>query len=1015
MSEVKKATCGDRLGSAVVAERSRVERNSVNGSGSNHFVQFYETDDFLADSVASFVSAGITSGEGAVIIATPAHRQAIAQRLAAQGVAVASVEARGQYISLDAAETLSSFMVGDCPAPSKFEAVIAPVLERAVQGRRGVRAFGEMVALLWADGNHDAAIRLEQLWNELGRKVTFSLFCAYPMSGFDNADHAANFATICQCHSRVEPLQSLATVKSDPDSNRVIARLQQRASSLEKEIARREQAETSLRRREAELTEFVENASVGLHWVGPDGIIQWANKADYEPLGYTAEEYLKHHIAEFHADQPVIEDILARLTRGERLRDYEARLKCKDGALRTVLIDSCVLWQNGKFVHTQCFTRDITEQKRAEEQLRNSEAKLQTELADSKLLQSLSAEIVFERDMETLYQKLVDAAVAIMRSDFASMQMYYPQRGSGELRLLAYRGFKPEEAKGWEWVSRRTLSSCGEVLRKNRRVIATDIEQSAFLGAEGLAAYRAAGVGSMQSTPLFSRTGELVGMISTHWRRPHEPSERDMRLFDILARQAADVIEHRRAEMLLRESEERYRQLVSVLPAGVYACDVDGRITFYNRRAMELWGLEPELTGTERFCACYKVCLPDGTYVPPDQTPMAIAVREGKSFRNVYATVERPDGSRFAACVNIDVLRDAEGNIRGAINVFQDVTDQKDAEEQLRQSKQQLAADADALSRLNSLGSRLWKTSNLKQGIDEMLDATTEMLGADMGNVQLLQGDTLVITTQRGFKPDFLEFFRDVSATDESACGRALRRSERVIIADVEKDEAYEPFRAIARSAGFRAVQSTPLMGRDGKIRGIISTHWRSPHQPDERQLRRLDLYVRQAADFIERFEIEQDAARLAAIVEYSNDAIFSTGFDGRINSWNRGAERLYGYSSAEIIGQSLTVLVPEGRAVEEREIIQRIRRGESVENYETQRRRKDGTLINVSLTVSPVKDSAGNVVGVSKVARDITDKVRAREILERTVDERTASLREAVAQMEEFSYSVSHDLRAPE
>jgi PAS domain S-box-containing protein len=114
----------------------------------------------------------------------------------------------------------------------------------------------------------------------------------------------------------------------------------------------------------------VENASLGLHWVGPDGIIQWANKAEMQMLGFTAEEYIGHHIADFHADRPVIDDILARLTRGERLCDYEARLKCKDGSIRTVFIDSCVLWEKDKFVHTQCFTRDITERKQAELRLR---------------------------------------------------------------------------------------------------------------------------------------------------------------------------------------------------------------------------------------------------------------------------------------------------------------------------------------------------------------------------------------------------------------------------------------------------------------------------------------------------------------------------------------------------------------------------------------------------------------------------------------------------------------------
>jgi PAS domain S-box-containing protein len=132
-----------------------------------------------------------------------------------------------------------------------------------------------------------------------------------------------------------------------------------------------------LRRRERELADFIENASVGLHWVGADGTILWANQAELDLLGYTREEYIGRKINEFHADRDVISDILLRLTNRETLHDYEARLKCKDGSVRHVLINSNVKWEEDRFVHTRCFTRDITERKRAEEELRESRSQLE--------------------------------------------------------------------------------------------------------------------------------------------------------------------------------------------------------------------------------------------------------------------------------------------------------------------------------------------------------------------------------------------------------------------------------------------------------------------------------------------------------------------------------------------------------------------------------------------------------------------------------------------------------------
>jgi signal transduction histidine kinase len=182
-------------------------------------------------------------------------------------------------------------------------------------------------------------------------------------------------------------------------------------------------------------------------------------------------------------------------------------------------------------------------------------------------------------------------------------------------------------------------------------------------------------------------------------------------------------------------------------------------------------------------------------------------------------------------------------------------------DEALESSKLQLVNEAESLRKLNECSTRLWRMRNLKDGLEEMLDAIIALVGADKGNVQLLdpQRRVLTIEAQRGFEKDFLEFFREVSADEDCACGRALRTRERIIVENVEKDPLFAPFREMAQAAGYRAVTSTPLVGKDNALLGVLSTHFCLPHRPSNSELAKMDLYARQAADFIERCSREEE------------------------------------------------------------------------------------------------------------------------------------------------------------
>ena len=212
-----------------------------------HFVQFYEADGFLLNSLSGFIGTALKAGEGAIVVATKAHREGLDELLNANGLDLATASQAGHYVSLDAAETLEKFMVDGSPEAGRFTEVIGGLVGQMSHGRPRVRAFGEMVALLWAAGNYTGAIRLEELWNNLQKEHCFSLFCAYPLSSFEGESFGDTLTSVCSSHSRVIPAESYGELADHDERLRAIIQLQQKARTLKSEIIERERIEEELR------------------------------------------------------------------------------------------------------------------------------------------------------------------------------------------------------------------------------------------------------------------------------------------------------------------------------------------------------------------------------------------------------------------------------------------------------------------------------------------------------------------------------------------------------------------------------------------------------------------------------------------------------------------------------------------------------------------------------------------------------------------------------------------------
>jgi PAS domain S-box-containing protein len=370
-----------------------------------------------------------------------------------------------------------------------------------------------------------------------------------------------------------------------------------------------------------------------------------------------------------------------------------------------------------------------------------------------------------------------------------------------------------------------------------------------------------------------------------------------------------------------------FRAMLEALPVAAYATDAEGRLTWFNAAAVKLSGRTPQVH-KDQWCVAWRLFTPEGNPLPHDMSSLAVALKSGEARPGTEFLAERPDGTRFWFAAYPAVRRDGAGNVTGALNLLVDRTEDKRAQEEWNGYFRtivettpeciQIVSATGKLLFINTPGLAIVGASSQKEVIGR--DATDFVAPDD--------------------RTRFSEFNANI-------CGGETGWLEFELL----------------RLNGTRALTETyaaPIRQRDGSTAQLCITR---------------DISGRQRSD--------RAGMLLSAIVDSSDDAIVSKDLDGVITSWNRSAERVFGYTAAEAIGQHVaTLLIPADRQDEEPSILARLRRGERVDHFETKRRRKDGTLLDISLTISPVKDPSGRIIGASKIARDITDTKRLERIL---------------------------------
>ena len=436
----------------------------------------------------------------------------------------------------------------------------------------------------------------------------------------------------------------------------------------------------------------------------------------------------------------------------------------------------------------------------------------------------------------------------------------------------------------------------------------------------------------------------------------------------------------------LRARDARLAATWEHVGAGIVEVDGDGRMLRVNQQICELTGYSAgEMLGRTIF---------DMTVAEDADEDRAQFARQRNGEIDRYTVEKRitcKNGAHVWAEVASSGVRDADGKFLYAVRVQHDITSRKHAEQELARRMAEQAA-------LFELSERLQHVTTVQEVYDVALDAITRAASCERASILLYgETETMRFVAWRGLSDGYRR-----AVEGHSPWTRDEKDPRPVVFENIPASNLSDELKSTIASEGIGAVAFIPVM-EGGRLAGKFMAYYNTPHHFTDAELEVGLTLARQVSFGIARIEAEQarraaeqGLLQLASIVETSDDAIISKDLSGVIKTWNASAERLFGYTAAEAIGQPVTMLMPPERVDEEPGILARIRAGERIDHYETVRRRKDGRLFDISLTVSPMRDRTGRIVGASKIARDISERIVAQRRL-RESEQHLQDLLEAI------------------